>query len=177
MINKVIVMPRQTADQFIHGLSITNNAKKFCFISLWGDEGPLVMQDKVAKLKQFGCVGMLSMEFWDITPENYDPVVKRFPKAVLFNEEHAKTIVNFLKGMQADVREFPLIVHCAAGISRSGAVGLFTADLCRLDMDKFEKQNPHIMPNPHIYRLLRKEAGLVNDGSAFRVIDNRTVKL
>ena len=50
------------------------------------------------------------------------------------------------------------MVHCAAGISRSGAVGQFINDYTRSDKEVFKRNNPHILPNNLVVRLLHKEA-------------------
>ena len=47
--------------------------------------------------------------------------------------------MNFLKVMKMDIEEFPIFIHCHAGISRSGAVGQFATDMFRLDQKVFEK--------------------------------------
>lgn len=49
------------------------------------------------------------------------------------------------------------IVHCMAGISRSGAVGTFINDLVKGDFEKFSMNNPQIVPNVHVMRLLNRE--------------------
>ncbi len=50
-----------------------------------------------------------------------------------------------------------MIVHCAAGVSRSGAVGLFVRDYFSLDYSEFKRQNPHIVPNLWVSKVLREE--------------------
>ncbi|MFW6225742.1 MAG: hypothetical protein ACOC3V_02130 [bacterium] len=47
------------------------------------------------------------------------------------------------------------IIHCSAGISRSGAVGTFIVDYFNLDWFKFKSNNPHIHPNNHVLKLLK----------------------
>lgn len=48
------------------------------------------------------------------------------------------------------------VVHCAAGISRSGAVGTFVHDYYQGDYEVFKRDNPHIFPNSHILSLLHR---------------------
>jgi len=72
-----------------------------------------------------------------------------------FSVEQAEQLFNFIK-KNAD-KDF--IVHCSAGISRSGAVGSFINDYLNSDMEYFEKANRHrILPNSHVSRLLNKLA-------------------
>jgi len=48
-----------------------------------------------------------------------------------------------------------LIVHCAAGVSRSGAVGTFAAEYFNIDMDSFRATNRFISPNAKVMTILR----------------------
>ena len=68
--------------------------------------------------------------------------------------EQARRIFEFIKKNKH--RDF--LVHCSAGISRSGAIGQFILDYLGGDKEYFEKYNPHIHPNAHISRLLNKLA-------------------
>ena len=87
----------------------------------------------------------------------FDDVEEGFPNAM--TPEQAKQIVDFIR--IEDDR--PIIVHCTAGISRSGAVGevlnwyfnRFEAN--DLDYRKFEIMHPDIVPNAHVRRLLLTE--------------------
>jgi len=71
-----------------------------------------------------------------------------------FTGEQAKRVFDFIK----ENAHKNFIVHCSAGISRSGAVGTFILDYLMGDKDHFKKTNPHIHPNGHISRLLNKLA-------------------
>ena len=53
----------------------------------------------------------------------------------------AKQIINFIDKAQEDENDSVLVVHCQAGISRSGAVGTFACDYCGLDYNRFIKEN------------------------------------
>ena len=73
----------------------------------------------------------------------------------------AKRIVDFVVGQSP---EKPLIIHCTAGISRSGAVGMVLNDWLnrRLssneeDYNHFYRENPDLYPNEHVQRLLWAE--------------------
>lgn len=69
-----------------------------------------------------------------------------------FNELHAADIVNFLaKCLPTD----DLIIHCFAGISRSGSVGTFAREFLDLDHNRFSRINPQIVPNTYVLRILR----------------------
>ena len=67
-----------------------------------------------------------------------------------FSNEQAMTIVNFI---QQDTSS-PLLVHCTAGISRSGAVGLAIAESLGC-VEDFLRENSDIVPNQLVLRKLR----------------------
>jgi predicted protein tyrosine phosphatase len=71
-----------------------------------------------------------------------------------FTEEQAKAVLEFITINKS--KDF--IVHCSAGISRSGAVGSFIVDYLEGDKEFFKKFNPYIHPNAHISRTLNKLA-------------------
>ena len=76
-----------------------------------------------------------------------------------FNESDAKAILDFVCD-----DSLPVIVHCTAGIARSGAVGE-VLDLyynCwktqnKEDHEYFLRKNPQVMPNTSVRRLLMRE--------------------
>lgn len=68
-----------------------------------------------------------------------------------FSEKQAKELYNFIK-KNKDKEQ--CIVHCMAGISRSGAVGTFVNGYCQGDWERFKRDNPHIVPNPRVHRML-----------------------
>ena len=117
--------------------------------------------------KKMGCQDSLSLEFWDLTPEIYDS----HPDKILFDDNHAKQIISFIDKVQKDEKDSTLVVHCHAGISRSGAVGTFACDYCGMDYLYFMDKNPKIQANPHVLRLLRKEANMVPDFGTHDGID------
>lgn len=97
-------------------------------IYAWPDP-PLIHDNNFHKISKLGCHRYLSLNFGDITPEKRDELVKVSPSNaknfILFNKEHAKQIIKFVEELQSDPVAADLLVHCHAGISRSGAVGLF----------------------------------------------------
>ena len=69
-----------------------------------------------------------------------------------FSAKHAKEVVEFIK---QDMNR-PLLIHCTAGISRSGAVGLAAAEHYGCAND-FLRDNPDIMPNSLVLKKMRQE--------------------
>ena len=69
--------------------------------------------------------------------------------------EQAQQVYDFLVQQKEAGRGIG-VVHCAAGVSRSGAVGVFAADFFGVDKREFKQLNQNIQPNPHILSLLNK---------------------
>ena len=85
---------------------------------------------------------VITMDFDDIvSPEHGSP----------FTPEMAEKTVKFIIANK-DKKVF--LVHCAAGISRSGAIATFINDNFGGDTEEFKKWNPQIMPNNLVLRLL-----------------------
>lgn len=71
------------------------------------------------------------------------------------NEEQATQIYDFLvKQKENDCNVG--VVHCAAGIARSGAVGTFATEFFDADRKAFKAINPEIIPNGHVLQLLNR---------------------
>jgi predicted protein tyrosine phosphatase len=97
------------------------------------------------------------MFFDDVDQEYNAPVMSinenRVAKA--FTRKQAKELFDFInKHKDKEV----CIVHCTAGISRSGAVGQFINDYTASDKQWFKQQNRHIIPNNLVLRLLQEQA-------------------
>ena len=69
-----------------------------------------------------------------------------------FTKEQAQQIIDFA----LDNRDREFIVHCTAGISRSGAVGQFLVDFLEGDKEYFKRRSSHISPNGHVSRTLNR---------------------
>ncbi len=87
----------------------------------------------------------------------FDDVDNKVTNCTPFNEDQALEIVNFVT-RHTHFDKF--IVHCSAGISRSGAVGLFIYDWLKLvskDAIRFPDRN-QIRPNARVSRLINQIA-------------------
>ncbi len=80
-----------------------------------------------------------------------DDTVKEVDGAVLFNETHARRIIDFIKKNRDKVDT--LVIHCYAGQSRSAAVGAFAMEYLGQDSSDFIQNH---RPNPYILKLLRE---------------------
>jgi len=69
----------------------------------------------------------------------------------LFSDEMATKIANFVKNNQ---NSNIWMVHCTAGISRSGAVGETLAEFLGIPYKEFKRTNPRVQPNILVKKLL-----------------------
>lgn len=53
-------------------------------------------------------------------------------------------------------KQRPFLVHCWAGVSRSGAVGLWLAERLGYTEEEYLNANPRVRPNPYIIQVLRQ---------------------
>lgn len=151
---KIKVLPRIFFEK-VKGTSteveLLAKAKIISINSSWGfDDTPPFSENF------FNHPHLLTLTFDDIcnepgTPEDLD-------NAVLFNENMAQQIMRFV-----DDGKLPLLVHCTAGISRSGAVGevlnwYFNRYLERnaQDDEDFTQNNRQIQPNTIVRRIMLK---------------------
>ena len=118
------------------------NGKKAGLISISSSD------DEPANLQQ-GWSAILSLVFDDI--ERLD-VVRPEDEYIVFDEEIAKKIVQWIVEHK-DRLDF-LIVHCNAGISRSGAVAKWVALVLDLPFD-----DEYDLYNKHVYRTLVRVGG------------------
>lgn len=83
--------------------------------------------------------------FWDVdkTVGNYEPI-----KGWQVRELYEFIIRN--KGKKG------CYVHCSAGVSRSGAIGLFINDLKEQSYSSFMLNNPQVKPNSLISQMLNR---------------------
>lgn len=80
-----------------------------------------------------------------------------------FTEYKAKKLYEFIK---RNKDKSLAIIHCGAGVSRSGAVGTFIFDLYgTITWDQFVRKNPRVVANEHILRLLIEQYNKDTDES------------
>jgi len=147
---KVLVISKREFDKVMRDNKITaeniENRSKVAFISIndtFGTtETPFFKEDKE---------NLRILFFDDVTEDTK----LNWGTAKAFNKEQGKIVLEFLNKIKD---RDTLIVHCHAGISRSGAVGQFAADYFGLDYKEFRNLNPHIHPNSTVTRILRELA-------------------
>jgi predicted protein tyrosine phosphatase len=131
-------------------------------ISIYNTKGPVVDENGVLGL--LGCHEVLSIRFSDISNTQYDSMSKyksRKKHLVLFSDAHAKQIIAFIDRLKDKITD--LVIHCEAGISRSGAVGLFVCRYLGLDETKYRDANRKINPNQYVFDVLYKVSGMKAD--------------
>jgi predicted protein tyrosine phosphatase len=160
MIEKIIILSRREIEKMLmefHGhTAIIGN---WALISIYSDS-ILINIKQMEILKAIGCFDFISVCFDDITKKEYEIKVKNNDKLKLFSSDHAKSIIYFIDSINNNQYIKTLVIHCAAGISRSGAVGLFANRYLNLDEKEFNYNNPLINPNEYILDLLTSISGL-----------------
>ena len=93
----------------------------------------------------------LQVKMWDIEEDLFENGELKYEKP---NDNELKNIVDFIN-KHKDKSVF--IVHCSAGISRSGAVATFLYDkfLSEIDKEQFRRENKYIRPNLYILNRLK----------------------
>lgn len=146
---KVKVLDKMSFDIIMQRTGITNETVEqqsdTFFISINDTQGT----DEVPYFQNKKNVKVL---FFDDVEKDIDDPKYGFIKA--FTQEQAKEIVDFLEEQHGKQKCF---LHCAAGVSRSGAVGTFVNDFFGADFFEFQKNNPYVHPNGHVLRTLKRE--------------------
>lgn len=114
------------------------------FISILDCDNPEEKFDK--NLDNF-----LQVKMWDIEEDLWENNELKYEKP---NDNELNRIVEFTK-THTDKSSF--IIHCSAGISRSGAVATFLYDkfLVEIDKEVFRRENKFIRPNLYILKRLK----------------------
>jgi len=162
MIKEIIVLSRLEAELLRSGLRRTPK-NKWILISICSPKDEMIRNNDVKnQLEKWGCVDWISIIFDDVTKELYKKVKRMRPDVIikLFSKKDAKIIINFIKKHKDSMEELTLIIHCNAGVSRSGAIGWFACNLLGLDRNKFLQQNRTLYPNKYILQILESLSGI-----------------
>ena len=109
--------------------------------------------EEMNKFKDFGCREIHQMWFGDVTE-------KHEWKDDIFTKEQAQEVIDFINFVNNDPDITDLIIHCDAGISRSGAVAVFASRFLNIDENIVRSKRKIISPNPHVLGLLMEVSGL-----------------
>ena len=149
---RILIKPRKWVETRLDQDSLF--CRKFNFISIYSSKHFSPLPDRR---------NILKLEFDDMTDMDIPQKHADGSPLILFNSEHAGRILRFVQ--EIDRRKI-LVVHCDAGISRSGAIGKLLNEYCNRmieenpdDLAKFAEDNPAIIPNPFVYGILRTAIG------------------
>lgn len=96
----------------------------------------------------------IGLQFDDAEPPR-DPREPISPAMCLFNTEHALKICELIyQAHYMDHGKNLLLVNCAAGVSRSGAVSEFTRMVCNIPYQHWKRLNAQVIPNVYIKKIL-----------------------
>jgi predicted protein tyrosine phosphatase len=99
------------------------------------------------------CESYFKVDHSNVLKLYFDDIVEEIEPFKLFSDEDALKTIEFIK-KHIDKR---FIVHCQAGISRSGAIGTFINEkISYLSPEDFKAKNPYISPNQYVYNKLNK---------------------
>jgi hypothetical protein len=173
MINDIRVYSRIYIEDLITTRETWGLKYPWILVSIYSDTtGPVVKNDKDFEiLARKGCIDWEAYDFHDLDQEKYNKIIAQYPSAKkeykLFSRRLANKLLKFINNFKNDEREIMLVIHCQAGISRSGAVGIFACRYLGLDERRFLTMHPNILPNALVYDTLYKASGLTGDFSRF----------
>ena len=137
-------MPKFIFEQAIDGIEKSSKDVFYLSINNPDDEDKTPIREDSDTFK--------SMWFYDIDEDIYDEVKDFTYKTI--SDEQLDELYDFIM-KNKDKKNF--VVHCTAGVSRSGAVGEFVNDLFGIPYAEFRKQNPNIIPNTYIKKKLNEK--------------------
>lgn len=116
-----------------------------CFISI-------LDIDNDEKKFDLSIENFLQVKMWDIEKDIIDNDGTVYEKP---SDVELKKIINFIN-KHKDKSVF--VIHCSAGISRSGAVATFIKNkfIGEIDEEKFQYENKYIQPNLYILKRLNE---------------------
>lgn len=165
MINTIFVSSRNMVSDIIH--SCNKYHKSIGIISIVDYFDGELITESFKEKEQIKDVPYITCWFNDISKDECNSIKYKNVNSllnddvyILFNESKAKDIINFVDCIKDKVKV--LIVHCTAGISRSGAVGYWVNKYLGLDENKFMRLNSQIYPNRYVYNILCEVSGLRN---------------
>ena len=162
MIKNVMVYNQQTMKLILSGRGkLSYNEWALITISEPG-EGDLIKDcEDCKKLARQNCYEHLSLIFHDINSEQRAALLSEDSndRFIYFDKNMGQQILDFLNKIQG-MRIEGLVVQCNAGISRSGAVGIFACRYYGLNETQFRESNKYLAPNTLVYDTLVDLSGM-----------------
>jgi predicted protein tyrosine phosphatase len=103
---------------------------------------------------------VIVMEFSDLTIYEFNQIPPGQHEVILFTPELATQLAQFI----VKNKDKNFMVHCAAGVSRSGAVGLAIACLNDIESEFTAIYKGQILPNQYVFNLTMKAIDNLSDG-------------
>lgn len=149
---KIYVMPKVQFHEILEKNNINDlnvgEFTKIAFISINDSSGEYYHDP----LFNHNHHNVLNLWFDDVEHDmQISPTNKDVTKA--FTKKQAVKIIEFL---ESNKNVNTVLIHCAAGISRSGAVGRVALEYLKGDRDFFKINNNHISPNARVERMLNE---------------------
>ncbi len=158
MVHKILVTPREAAKAFTIGAG--KDMERIAIISICSSEKEVLFTYDV--VKRIGCRNVITMIFADLTAVDYKIHPLLCTNYPMFSTGMAKTVITFLDNIRnQDIGM--LLIHCDAGISRSGAIGVFAVRYFGMDEKAFRRENRAISPNKLVYDTLAAVSGIRGD--------------
>ena len=142
---KIQALPKKVFDENFSNEKFIYYADYACFISILDVDNEETKYDTTID-------NFLQVKMWDIEIDVVSKGVIKYEKP---NDVELLKILDFVN-RNKDKTTF--IIHCSAGISRSGAVASYIADKFHSEVDRsdFIKNNKQIQPNLYILSQLHK---------------------
>ena len=147
------ILSKRRFDNFIKQNFIDDNnvegLKDYAFISILNSPNNTWFGDD-----DYFFTSVFKLQHENVLILTFDDVENQSPGNIPFSEEMADMVLDFVNKN----KERDFIIHCAAGISRSGAIGSFINNYVQWDFQRFKIENPQIQPNARVLRMLNNKA-------------------
>jgi len=159
MIEKVITFGRSTIRELIESSARLDISEGWALISIHKNiKNPTIKNDNDSNiLKEKGCEKILIECFGDYTDQDYIKFSEKYKTVSkhinLIRKTQAYSIVRFLKFLKKCDNIKTLVTQCDAGISRSGAIGLYACRFFGLNENEYVKSRV-MHPNYYVYKKL-----------------------
>lgn len=116
-----------------------------CFISILDN-------DNDEKRYEGAADNFLQVRMWDIERDAKDT------DGTIYEKPPDTELIKIVDFVNKHKDKTVFVIHCTAGVSRSGAVATFLHDkfLSEIDREHFRRENKHIMPNLYILNRLKE---------------------
>lgn len=131
------------ADPALAGYGI----QRVAWIGIHGDDDEPLVPDFPDNLR---------LQFNDVAPSRFGAYTEEELRWAP-NEAHARAIHDHVMRLDARPERIALLVHCHAGVSRSGAVSMWANEVTgAMESYAWKSQNAQVQPNPLLLQLLHR---------------------